>query len=212
MATPASPRGRAYDSSGRRAVAQRNRWAVLEACRELLFRDGYRDTTVRAVAERAGVSVETVYKAFGSKPGLLKALWDVTLAGDDAPLPMAERPELQEVLDTADPVAKLDGYAGFVCGVHQRLAPLLTLLAQAGPEVAPLLEEVERERLAGLRAFVAHLDQLGALRDGADLEQLADSGWALTSPQLFTQLTGVRGWEPAAYRDWLADILARVLF
>ena len=77
------PPRRAYNAERRREAAHRNRAAVLEACRDLLFRDGYQATTIRAVAERAGVSTETVYKTFGGKPGLVKALWDVTLAGDD---------------------------------------------------------------------------------------------------------------------------------
>jgi AcrR family transcriptional regulator len=80
--TGGTPR-RPYNSERRRQAADRTRAAVLAACRELLFRDGYHATTVRAVAERAGVSVETVYKTFGGKPGMVKALWDTTLAGDD---------------------------------------------------------------------------------------------------------------------------------
>src|ERR1700690_2135612 len=100
------PAPRAYDASGRRESAARNRAAVLAACRELLFRDGYHRMTVRSVAGQAGVSPETVYKAFGGKPGLMKALWDVTLAGDAEPLTMAQRPALQEVWRTRDPHAK----------------------------------------------------------------------------------------------------------
>jgi hypothetical protein len=83
---------RSYNSEGRREAARRNRAAVLAACRELLFQDGYHATTVRAVAERAGVSAETVYKSFGGKPGMVKALWDITLAGDDEPVPWGTAP------------------------------------------------------------------------------------------------------------------------
>jgi AcrR family transcriptional regulator len=71
---------RPYDADSRRESAARNRAAVLAACRELLCRDGYHRMTVRSVAEHAGVPPETIYKAFGGKPGLMKALWDVTLA------------------------------------------------------------------------------------------------------------------------------------
>src|SRR5580698_3963785 len=107
---------RPYDARRRQDAARRNRAAILDACRDLLVRDGYQSTTIRAVAEQAGVSPETVYKAFGSKPGLVKALWDVTLAGDDEPLTMAQRPALREVWRTRDPHAKLRLYAGFVRG------------------------------------------------------------------------------------------------
>ena len=202
---------RPYDSGRRQQAARRNRAAVLAACRELLFRDGYQATTVRAVAERAGVSPETVYKAFGGKPGLVKARWDVTLAGDDEPLAMAERPQLQAVWETRDAHAKLRLYAAFVRGVHERLAALVTLLTQAGPEVGQVLALSEEERMTGVTAFVAHLTDTGVLPAGADTARLADSCWALTGPYLFTQLTTGRGWDADAYEDWLAGMLASAL-
>ncbi|WP_328901456.1 TetR/AcrR family transcriptional regulator [Streptomyces sp. NBC_00441] len=205
--TPRKP----YDSGRRHQAARRNRAAILAACRELLLRDGYQATTIRAVAERAGVSPETLYKTFGGKPGLLKALWDVTLAGDDEPLTMAERPQLQAVLATRDPHAKLRLYAAFVRGVHERLAALSALLAQAGPEVGQVLAASEEERLTGVTAFVTHLARTDALAPEVDTARLADSWWALTGPHLYTQLTTTRGWDADAYEDWLTDMLTSAL-
>jgi AcrR family transcriptional regulator len=202
---------RPYDARRRQDAARRNRDAILGAFLELLARDGYSSTTIRAVSEHAGVSPETVYKAFGGKPGLVKALWDVTLAGDDEPLAMAKRPALLEVWRTPDPQAKVRLYAAFVRGVHERLAFLFTLLSQAGPEAATVLADSEAERLTGVTAFVTHLADQGALRPGASTAQAADACWALTGPQLFTQLTTGRGWPPGAYQDWLAEILAATL-
>ncbi|HEV3173853.1 MAG TPA: helix-turn-helix domain-containing protein [Actinocrinis sp.] len=202
---------RPYNSERRREAALRNRAAVLAACRELLFRDGYHAMTIRAVAEQAGVSAETVYKAFGGKPGMVKALWDVTLAGDDEPVPMADRPQVQEMLRTLELGAKLRLYAAFVRGIHERIAGLFTLLTQAGPEVGEVLETGERERLTGVTAFVTHLDQTGALHPDADPAHLADVLWALTGPQLYTQLTAGRGWSDDTYEQWLADTLTATL-
>jgi AcrR family transcriptional regulator len=202
---------RPYDSGRRQQAARRNRTAVLEACRELLFRDGYQATTIRAVAQRAGVSSETVYKAFGSKPGLVKALWDVTLAGDDEPLAMAERPQLRAVWETRDAHAKLRLYTAFVRGVHERLAALFTLLAQAGPDVGRVLALSEEERMTGVTAFVAHLADTGVLPTDANAAHLADSCWVLTGPHLFTQLTTGRGWDADTYEDWLTGMLASAL-
>jgi AcrR family transcriptional regulator len=210
MSPPEATR-RPYDSRRRQDVARRNRAAMLAACRELLFSVGYRATTIRAVAEQAGVSAETVYKAFGGKPGLMKALWDVTLAGDDEPLSMAERPELREVWRSHDPRAKLRLYAGFVHGVHERLAALFAVLTQAGPEVAAVLAVSERERLTGITAFVAHLAHEGVLRAEVEPARSADACWVLTGPQLFTQLIAERGWDAETYQDWLADMLAATL-
>jgi AcrR family transcriptional regulator len=205
------PTRRPYDSRRRQDAAQRNRAAILAACRELFFREGYQATSVRAVADRAGVSAETVYKAFGSKPRLLKALWDVTLAGDDEPLAMAGRPALQGVWRTEDPRAKLRLYAGFVHGVHDRLAALFALLIHAGPEVAQVLAISEEERLTGATAFVSHLAEQGILRPDADRARTVDACWALTGPHLFTQLTIGRGWDADTYQQWLTDVLAATL-
>ncbi|WP_328722100.1 TetR/AcrR family transcriptional regulator [Streptomyces sp. NBC_00247] len=205
------PTRRPYDSGARRAAALRNRAAVLTACRDLLLRDGYRATTIRAVAQGAGVSPETVYKTFGGKPGLLKALWDSTLAGDDEPVSMAERPALRGVWNTRDPHTKLRLYAAFVRGVHERTAPLSALLAQAGPEAGQILATGEAERLTGITAFLAHLADQGVLGPGAEPRRTADACWALTGPHLFTQLTAGRGWSADDYQDWLAGILAATL-
>lgn len=202
---------RSYNSEGRREAALRNRAAVLAACRELLFQDGYHATTVRAVAERAGVSPETVYKSFGGKPGLVKALWDITLAGDDEPVPMADRAEMQGILRTGELSAKLRRYAAFARGIHERVAALFALLTQAGPDVVEVLGTAEGERLIGVTAFVAHLEETGALGPDADPARLADAVWALAGPQLYTQLTAGRGWSADTYEEWLADILTATL-
>ena len=201
------PAPRPYDASSRRESAARNRAAVLAACRELLFRDGYHRMTVRAVAEQAGVSPETVYKAFGGKAGLMKALWDVTLAGDDQPVAIANRPQMQEVRSAADPAEKLRRWAGFVRGANERLAPLYGLLAQAGPEVTQMLATTQQERLAGVRALVTHRADVGLLAPGCDPAAAADACWALSGPRMFLDLTAERGWPPGQYEDWLIRML-----
>jgi AcrR family transcriptional regulator len=201
------PARRPYDSASRRENAARNRAAVIAACRELLFRDGYHRMTVRAVAERAGVSPETVYKAFGGKPGLVKALWDVTLAGDDQPVPIADRPQMRDVKSASDPAEKLRLWAGFVRGANQRLAALYGLLAQAGPEVTQMLATTQQERLTGARAFVTHLADAGLLAPGQDPAAAADACWALSGPRIFLDLTADRGWPPRQYEDWLVNML-----
>jgi AcrR family transcriptional regulator len=202
------PARRPYDATSRRESAARNRAAVLEASRELLFRDGYHHMTVRSVAEQAGVSPETVYKAFGGKPGLMKALWDVTLAGDDEPVPIADRPQMLEVQSTKEPAEKLRLWIAFVTAANQRLAPLYGLLAQAGPEVTQVLATTGQERLAGVRALVTHLADTGLLAPGCDPATAADGCWALTGPRLFLDLTTDRGWQPDQYEDWLTRMLA----
>lgn len=202
-----SPGRKPYDSRRRADAARRTRAAVVDAFGEMLFADGYRATTIRAVADRAGVSAETVYKTFGGKEGLIKALWDVTLAGDDEPLAMAERDRAREILAAGEPTRKVSLYAGSVRAVHERLAPLAALLAQAGPEAAAVLATGEQERRISVRAFVDHLADCGALRAGADPVRAADACWALTGTPLFTKLTADAGWDGATYQQWLAEML-----
>jgi AcrR family transcriptional regulator len=163
--------------------------------------------TVRSVAEQAGVSPETIYKAFGGKPGLMKALWDVTLAGDDQPVAIADRPQMQQVRSAREPAEKLRLWAGFVRGANQRLAALYGLLTQAGPEVTQMLATTQQERLAGARALVTHLADSGLLAAGRDPAAAADACWALTGPRLFLDLTTDRGWQPDLYEDWLTRML-----
>lgn len=181
---------------------------MLKAFEEMLFADGYRAATVRAIAERAGVSVETVYKTFGGKPGLTKALWDATLAGDDEPVRMAERAQLRAVWAAGDPVVKTQLYAAFVRGVHERLAALAALLGQAGPEAAAVLDASEHERRVGVGAFVAHLAEMGLLRSTADPVRAADACWVMTGPRPYTELTAGCGWDGGCYEEWLAGMLA----
>ncbi|BCY11510.1 TetR/AcrR family transcriptional regulator [Actinoplanes sp. L3-i22] len=207
MSLPGKDR-RPYDARRRQDAARQTRAAVLTAFGELLFAEGYRGTTIQAVAARAGVSPETVYKTFGGKAGLTKALWDVTVAGDDEPVVMAEREQLREVWATEDPEAKMLRYAGFVRGVNERLAGLAALLAQAGPEAAEVLADSERERRAGVGAFTAHLADTGVLRAGVDPASAADGWWVLTGPRPFTDLTVGCGWDGARYEQWLAGLLA----
>jgi AcrR family transcriptional regulator len=201
---------RAYDASGRRAAAARNRQAVLAACHELLLRDGYQATTIRAVAELAGVSAELIYKAFGSKQGLMKAVYDFVIAGDDEPVPVGQRPAIQRIWAISDLREKIRAYAAFVRDLNERLGGLATVLAEADPEVAQVRAVTENERLRGVRAFVDHLAAAGLLAD-VDPGRAADECWVLTSLAIYAQLTAAREWPADAYQDWLARMLTAAL-
>jgi len=155
---------RGYDASGRAAAATRRRQAVLDACRDLLVHNGYQATTVKAVAERAGVSTETIYKSFGGKKQLVKSLYDVTVAGDDEPVPIGERPDIRHILATSDPHEKLARYGAFVRSYQERTNVLLHVFTAANPDIAEIRATIEGERLSGLRTFVAHLASEGHLR------------------------------------------------
>lgn len=208
---PTSAPRRTYDASRRRESARRNRLAVLEAGRELLLRDGYQATTIRAVAERAGVSPDTVYKTFGDKRRLMKAVYDVALAGDDEPVPIGRRPAVRAAFASAHPAEKIELYARFVAELMERIGGLLTVLTGADPELAAVREDTEDERRVGVGAFVAHLKEHDLLTSPLPTEQVIDACWALTSPHLYAQLRYARGWSGEQYRQWLAAMLGATL-
>src|SRR5262245_53694077 len=116
---------RRYDSSRRQAQAQHTREAVLEAGRTLITQDGYARTTMRAIAERAGIAVDTVYLHFRSKPALLKALLDIAVGGDEDPIPVAQRDWVKQIVTEPDARAALSSFAAALTSVHAKLAELL---------------------------------------------------------------------------------------
>src|ERR1700674_2084763 len=106
---------RRYDASGRQERARARRRARALQAMELFEHDGFQPTTIAAVAERAGVSAESVYKAFGTKAAVAKAVLDFVIAGDDQPVPIAQRPEIQVVIEEPDMRRKIELYVrGFV--------------------------------------------------------------------------------------------------
>jgi AcrR family transcriptional regulator len=202
---------RTYDSSGRQHQARQRRTAILDACRDALVRYGYAGLTIRAVAEAAGVSAETVYKAFGGKSGLVKAMYDVTLAGDDTPVPMGRRPEVLALLAEPDPRAKIAAYARLARGVSERLGAVTAALSAGGPEAARISAETNRERLTGVTGFVRHLAETGHLPPGRDPAAVAEEAWLLTAPEVYALGTTGRGWTADRYEDWLRRMLTATL-
>jgi AcrR family transcriptional regulator len=206
---------RRYDNRRRQEQARQARRRILHAAHGLFVDQGYPGTTMAAVAGAAGVSVETVYKAFGSKAALAKKVWDVTLVGDDEPVPLAQRPEFTAVTGDPDPHRMLAGYAAIGRVLLERLGPLQRVIlegAQAGdPELRELMATIDRERLAGATGFVAKLTERGALRQGLDPEAARDILWTLISPEVCRLLVDGRGWSLDRWERWLADTLAAVL-
>jgi AcrR family transcriptional regulator len=205
---------RTYDSSGRQEQARRNRVRIIEAARERFLGDGYAATTIPAVARGAGVSVETVYKSFGNKAGLLKAVWDVTLVGDDEPVPMDARGEVQSVLAEPDPRKKIELYATYVPRIVGRVGPMGSVIHEAAssdPSAAAIEAQIEEERLIGMGMFAQHLHDGGHLRPGVTVEAARDVLWAVTSPAVWDLLVVRRGWDDEAFSRFVADAATAAL-
>lgn len=207
MSDDVEPRRR-YDSPRRRAQAAETRRQVLEAARRLFERDGYATTSMAAVAAEAGVSLKTVYLAFGTKSGVLLALWHLLLRGDEEPVPVGERAWFREVLDEPDPRRQLELDARNSLRVKERAGAVLRILRDAAAtdsELAALWSRIQAEFHENQRAVVERLAAKDALKPGLDVGRATDVLWSLNHPSLYWLLVGERGWTAAEYEAWLAD-------
>ncbi|HEU4329865.1 MAG TPA: helix-turn-helix domain-containing protein [Lapillicoccus sp.] len=202
---------RAYRSALREQQARATRRVVVDAAAELFVDRGYVATTIDAIAERAGVSRRTVFASVdGGKAQLLRLAWDWAIVGDDEPVPMAQRPEVQRLMRQSDPMVGLRGWARQVSEVGERVAPLAQVLvaaADADPEVAQLLSVVETQRLTGARMFVRWLRDHGGLRRGLSVERAAQICRMQSDPAIYRRLVVEQGWTTAQYQRFLVDVV-----
>ena len=206
---------RAYDNARRAAAARRTQERVVETAQRLLLERGYAGLAMADVAAEAGVSVPLLYKVFGPKPQLVKRIYDVLLAGDVDPEPVAERPALQALAADPDPRGKLARYAALGRAMAERAGPLVSALlaaARAGePELRAFAATIDRERLAGASALAAHLAECGALSPDLALDRARDLIWLHTAPDTYRLLVLERGWALDDYERWLATSLTAAL-
>jgi AcrR family transcriptional regulator len=213
MTTEVKPRRR-YDSSRRQAQARLTRHAILAAARDLFLEHGYAGTRMAEVARAADVSIETVYKAFQNKSGLLKALFDVAIAGDDQPIPMLQRELVNKIRAEPDPRQKLLMYGEHLSEAGARAGSLQLLIRSAAasdPEVSAVWDQMVQERLIGMTEFGRDLSQGGHLRPGVTLEDARDVLWTYNSVELFDLLVLQRGWAPDRYGRWIAEAMIAAL-
>jgi AcrR family transcriptional regulator len=207
-------KSRPYDGEARRERSRQTRQRIVDAARALVLQHGYRRTTVAAVAQEAGVSVDTVYELVGRKPVLLRELIEQALSGTDHAVAAEDREAIRAVRDEPDAGAKIDLYARSVRRTQERLAPLFLALRDASstePEAGAVWREVADRRAANMRRFAADLRATGRLRPDLTLDEAADTVWAMNSSELYVLLTGDRGWSPDRYETWLADSWRRLL-
>jgi AcrR family transcriptional regulator len=212
MADPVKPRP--YHAPRRRAAAQATRRAILEAAARLFCERGYPATTMAAIAEAAGVALDTVYAAVGPKPLLFRLLVETAISGTDEPVPALEREYVHAIRAERDPRRKLELYARAMRGIQERLAPLFRVLQQAAPmhpELTALWEEIAQRRSRNMRMLATELAETGWLRPGVAIDEAADVIWATNSSEFYVLLVHERGWVPERYERWLADAWKRLL-
>jgi AcrR family transcriptional regulator len=200
MAEPVKARRR-YDSSRRRAQAAATRVDILDAAQRRFEASGYAATTMEAIATEAGVALKTVYVAFETKSGLLRALWNHLLRAGRDETPVAEQEWYREVVAEPDPGRKLEQTARNSRVVKERIGGVLQVIRNAAPvddDIAALWARIETEFHANQRAIVESM----AL---PDVDRATDILWTLNHPDVWHLLVDERGWTPEQWERWFVD-------
>ena len=209
MITAVAPvKRRPYRSGIRRGDAP---VLVCEAAYRLFSTKGYLATSIEDIASEAGVARPTVFTAVGPKPVILRAVVDQALAGDDAAVPIAERPWWREAIEEPDPVRSIQLYARNMCRISGRAGLVLRALETAASidaDAAELWARFQHQRRVGLNEFAVALGQkAGALR--YDEETVTDTMWML-APDAYLRLVHDGGWPVERFQAWLSDLLQRM--
>ncbi|MEY2438365.1 MAG: hypothetical protein QOF97_3201 [Acidimicrobiaceae bacterium] len=205
-------RRRPYDGSRRQEQARRARSALLDAALTRFLDQGYTATTVESIATAAGVSAATIYKTYGGKPGLVRALCEQALGGA-GPVPAEQRSDALKQSEP-DPRAVIEGWGLLTAEVAPRVAPILLLLRDAAdgdPVAAALHEEVDHNRLTRMAHNASHLAKGGRLRLGVTRTDARDVLWLYSSPELFDLLVRRRGWSVRKYSRFVTDAMIAAL-
>jgi AcrR family transcriptional regulator len=205
---------RPYNSRLRQEQAATTRRQILLAAQERFERDGYAATSMAAIASATGVSLKTVYVAFETKSGVLRALWHLLLRGERDSVPVGEQDWYREVLDEPDPGRQLRLNMRNSRTVKVRAGAILEVIraaAPADPDIGALWARIQKEFHDNQRALVQSLADKGALKPGLDVAGATDILWALNHPSLYALLAGEREWSPERYEHWLGDLMCSQL-
>ena len=199
---------RRYNSSGRAEQARRSRDAVLREAERLFLERGYAGTTVAAIATEAGVSVETVYKAFGGKAGLVRAIYDRGLISTAA-VPAYQRADEMRARET-DPSTIMREWGLLTAEVAELVTPIRLLIRAAATtdvEMATLLDESDAERLDRMLHHARFLHEREYLRDDVTVAEAADILWTCSSPSSMNCSCVKRGWSPPRFAHYISDFM-----
>ncbi|MET9272681.1 helix-turn-helix domain-containing protein [Kribbella sp. NPDC003557] len=193
---------------------QANRQRMREAAQVLFTRRGYAATSMQAIADEAGMSVQSLYFTFGTKRALLSELLDVAVAGDDEPVATLDRPRVRAAITDPDPEAQLREQARLAREIYERVAPVLQIVAHAAtadPEIHELWETNNTQRAVVMDQLIGALAAKTPLRAGLDAAGATDVALALLSPEVYQFFTVRRGWDAARWEEWTADALVTQL-
>ncbi|MFJ9729718.1 TetR/AcrR family transcriptional regulator [Streptomyces sp. NPDC101209] len=204
---PADRERRRYDSPLREERARQTRQAIIAAAHRLFVVQGYAATSFADIAKDAAVARPTVFAAFGSKAAVLREVVDQALAGDDEPVPVAERPWFRPVRDGRTPKAILSAYAEVCRIIGGRAAEVFEVVRRAadeGPELADLWETMQRNRRAGATMVIDLIEALEA-SPHLDRRRAVDLVWVFNDPSHYRTLVGACGWSEQEYTAFISD-------
>jgi AcrR family transcriptional regulator len=205
---------RGYVSATRTERAQKTRTRVIEAATRLFVQQGYGTTTMRAIADEAGVSVPTVELLFGTKAQLLHVVIDVAVAGDDEPLPVLSRVWAADAQSARDLADFLSVVAQVLSEAQARSAGVMLAAYEAAasdPDIQLLIMDRESQRERTTTWIVKEVVERAGLRPGLDRAAAIDTVWMLMDPVIFNRLMRHRGWSLDRYASWFADSVTRLL-
>lgn len=208
---PVKP-ARAYDATGRRARAERTRTALLDAALARFLAQGYAATTVESIADDVRVSVATIYKGYGGKTGLVRALCERALAGE-GPVPAERRSDDLQAAER-DPRRVIEGWGHLIAEVAPRIAPILLLVRAAAatdPDAADLAAELDSNRLDRMAHNARALARSGRLRPGLTRRDVRDVLWLYSAPELYELLVRRRRWSHARLARFVTDAMTHAL-
>jgi AcrR family transcriptional regulator len=205
-------RQRKYTSAVRDEQAARTRARILDAASTLLLEQGYGRTTMKDIADLAGVARDTVHAVFGSKAQVLTALIDQRLVPDGSVANVTQRPDARAIKDEHDQRRQIELFAGFISAISTQLRPIFEILRTAAavePEMEAVFEQMDRFRLQNMQTYAKWFAARGPLR--VSTRRAGEIIWTLTSPDVARMLCDELGWSQAQHARWLADTLARTL-
>jgi AcrR family transcriptional regulator len=203
---------RRYSSVVRDEQAARTRVRILDAAAELFLQNGYGRTTMKNIADRAGVARDTVHAVFGNKARVLTALIDVRLVPDDSVANITQRADAQAIKDEVDQRKQIELFADFITRVSTQLRPVFEVLRTASavePEMGKVFEEMDQFRLKNMHVYAKWFAARGPLR--VPTKRAGEVIWALASPDVARMFCDELGWSRQQHARWLADTLIQSL-
>ena len=195
-------------ASRRARQALETRRDIVAAARTLFALQGYAGTSMAQIAERAGVSVQTIYDSMGSKRSIVLALNDLIDAEGDVAALASRIPQ------TTDPIEMLQTAVAISRNINERCADIVGAVYSAASveaEMQAVRDESRRRHREGIGRLTNRLNSLGALRSDIAAGTAADVIAAMTDPQVGRTFVLEYGWSWDTWHVWTVDTLATLV-